>query len=333
MTENLLLKPVFVKPGLSLVNKIEMLGNLIGNTPLRKLNFDRAELFVKLEYNNFSGSIKDRAVYNILSNGIKEGLINEQTTLIESSSGNFAVSLASVCRNLGLKCTVVIDPNINNAYAKQLDYIATEVIRVTERDNTGGYLLTRISTVQEYCRNGENIFWTNQYENEHNYMAYYNGLGPEISAAFDELDYIFIGVSTCGTLAGLSMYLREHFPKIQIVAVDIEGSVIFGDPPAKRYISGLGASKVPPLLCKAHIDVIIPVSQLNIVRGSIDLLQEQGIFGGASAGAMYYAAKSLLKTCHTGTMPKALFLCPDKGTAYLDNIYDKNWVMEKLCQK
>jgi N-(2-amino-2-carboxyethyl)-L-glutamate synthase len=333
MIQNLLLKPVSPKTGSPLLNKIEMLGNLIGNTPLRKLNFDRAELFVKLEYNNFSGSIKDRAVYNILMNGIKKGLINEETTLIESSSGNFAVSLASMCRNLGLKCIVVIDPNINNAYANQLDYIATKVIRVTERDNTGGYLLTRINTVQEYCVKEKNIFWTNQYENENNYMAYYHGLGPEICAAFDELDFVFIGVSTCGTIAGLSICFKERFPGIQIIAVDIEGSVIFGDPPAKRYISGLGASKVPPLLCKAMIDIIIPVSQLNIVKGSVELLQEQGIFGGASAGAMYYAAKSLLKTIHTGTMPKALFLCPDKGTAYLDNIYDKNWVTEKFYQK
>jgi cysteine synthase A len=316
-----------------LLMKIEAIGAFIGNTPLRQLDFEAADLYVKLEYNNFSGSIKDRAVYNILHNGIRSGLINSDSTLIESSSGNFAVSLCSMCRTLGLASVVVIDPNINNAYSQQLDYLASKVIRVTERDETGGYLLTRIEKVKQYCALNENIFWTNQYENPDNYMAYYDGLGPELCDEFDTLDYIFIGVSTCGTIAGMSLRLKERFPDVQIIAVDIEGSIIFGEPPQKRYISGLGASKVPPLLEKARIDSVVSVSQLNIVRGSVELLSEQGIFGGASAGAMYFAAKSVLRKCRPSKGTKAVFLCPDKGTAYLDNIYDPAWVQQMLLNE
>jgi len=315
----------------TLLAKIDSIGAFVGHTPLRKLQFEPADLYVKLEYNNLSGSIKDRAAYNILSHGIASGDIRSDSTLIESSSGNFALSLCSICRTLGLASVVVIDPNINNAYAQQLNYLASKVIRVTERDETGGYLLTRLQTVKDYCRLNENAYWTNQYENPNNYLAYYDGLGVELCDEFDTLDYAFIGVSTCGTIAGLSLRLKERFPDVKIVAVDIEGSIIFGEPPQKRYISGLGSSKVPPLLAKGRIDSVVNVSQLNIVRGAIELLSEQGIFGGASAGAMYYAAKSVLRKARHAHRSKAVFLCPDKGTAYLDNIYDPAWV-ERVLQ-
>ena len=92
-------------------------------------------------------------------------------------------------------------------------------------------------------------------------------------------------------------------------------------------------AKRPPLLHEAVIDNVICVSQLNIVRGAIDLLQEQGIFGGASAGAMYFAAKSVLNKTLPHRRIKAMFLCPDKGTAYLDNIYSREWVQQTLLNK
>jgi N-(2-amino-2-carboxyethyl)-L-glutamate synthase len=319
---------IIVHTGLK--DKLTVIGAFIGDTPLRKLACDEADLFVKLEYNNYSGSIKDRAVFNILSHAIDDGLIDEDTTIVESSSGNFAISLASMCRVIGIKSTVVIDPNINYDYEQVLRVLATEVIKVTERDHTGGFLLTRIETIQRLRTSIPNVFWTNQYENPNNYTAYYYGLGVEICKAFDELDYVFIGVSTCGTITGISMRIKEKFPNVTVVAVDIEGSVIFGEQPKKRHISGLGASKVPLILSNAMIDQVINVSELNIVKGARMLLEEQAIFGGASAGAMYYAARTFFQNKTFSKKPKALFLCPDKGTAYLDNIYNEQWVKENL---
>ncbi len=298
----------------------------IGNTPLRSLRYDKANLFVKMEYNNFSGSIKDRAVYNILYHATRTGEITRNTTLIESSSGNFAISLASMCRLLELRCVVVIDPNINSDYEQILHILADEVVKVSERDETGGYLLNRLKMVQHICAVRQNIYWTNQYENPNNYLAYYNGLGVEISEAFDDLHYAFIGVSTGGTLAGLSLRLKEAFPPITIIAVDVEGSVIFGSKPRKRYLSGLGASKVPPLIHKAEIDDVICLAEKEVIRGCRDLLKEQSILAGASTGAMYAAVKHYFDQKGSSKPANVIMLCPDKGSAYMNTVYNDTWV-------
>ncbi len=313
-----------------LLDKLNYIGNFIGQTPVRELPHDQIRLFVKLEYNNYSGSIKDRAVYNILLNGIRSGVINSNTTIVESSSGNFAVSLASICKCLGLRSIVVIDPNINRSYEQILRRIATRVVKVSKRDATGGYLLTRLDMVEEICRQEEHIFWTNQYGNADNYLAYYNGLGIELNQAFDKLDYVFIGVSTGGTIAGISRRIKQKFPHVKVVAVDVEGSVIFGTPPAKRYISGLGSSKVPGMIKEAIIDQVIHVSEINVVRGCQELFDRYAIFGGGSTGAMYYAVKDFFAAAHPGNNHHVLFLCPDKGYPYMDTIYNEEWVNRTL---
>ena len=309
-----------------MLDRLHHIGAYIGNTPLRRLEFDAAELFVKLEFNNFSGSIKDRAVYHILSKGIEKGLITNGGSLIESSSGNFAIALASMCRLIGLQSTVVIDPNVNADYEKLLYCLATRVIKVAERDNTGGYLLNRIRRVEEVCREEEEVYWTNQYENPANYMAYYDTLGNELCSAFDQLDLAFIGVSTGGTIAGTSLRLKEKFPNIRIIAVDVEGSVIFGNPPKKRFLSGLGSSKVSPLVAKAEIDEVICLPEEEVILGCWGLLREQCILGGASAGAMYAAVNRYFAAHPQSKRPKAVFLCPDRGAAYMNTVYNREWV-------
>jgi cysteine synthase A len=309
----------------TLVSDLESIAQFVGNTPLKKVAFPHADLYVKLEYCNYSGSIKDRAALNVIRHGILQGHIGPETVIVESSSGNFAIALASICRKLGLKFIPVIDPNINKAYEELLGLLAPAMVKVQQIDNTGGYLLTRISTVQEICATDCRAFWTNQYGNPENYLAYYHGLGVEICEAFDRLDYLFIGVSSGGTITGVSRRVKEKFPAIQVIAVDVEGSVIFGQKPQKRYVSGIGSSKVPPILADALIDDVVFVSQADIVRGCYDLLDELSIFGGASSGAVYAAIKTYLGRKAARRTPTALFLCPDRGNAYLDTIYNGEW--------
>jgi cysteine synthase A len=305
------------------------LENLIGNTPLQQLKSDHLNLYVKLEYNNFSGSIKDRATLLILREAIRRGDVNQNTVIVESSSGNFAISLAMVCKRLGLKFIPVIDPNINKSYEHILRLIAPDAVKVSELDATGGYLLTRIQKVKEICLAHPNSFWTNQYDNADNYRAYYQGLGPEICRAFDTLDYVFIAVSSGGTVTGVSRSVKERFPGAAIVAVDIEGSVIFGNAPKKRYISGIGSSKIPSILKEATIDDVIHVAHHDVIEGAHRLLYDQLIFGGASAGAVYYAIGEYFKDKHFEGKPNVVFFCPDKGVYYLDSIYNPNWMKHK----
>ncbi|SFE91367.1 cysteine synthase A [Chitinophaga sp. CF118] len=314
-----------------MLKKLEKLSALIGNTPLIELKNNDTNLFAKLEYNNFSGSSKDRAAYSIIYNAIKSGHINEDTTIIASSSGNLAIAVASICKILKLKFIPVIDPNINKAYESLLNLMSYKVVKVTERDNTGGYLLTRIATVNKLHAVTKNSFVADQYGDPNNYKGYY-GLTEEVINSFDHLDYIFIAVSSSGGITGISKSMKEKRPETKIIAVDVEGSVIFSDVQVKRYISGIGASQVPPIIENAIIDDVIIISQLDIIKGCFELLDEQAIFAGASSGALYKAAKNYCKKHSSVLKSSSLMIFPDKGHTYLDTIYDKEWG-EQLAAK
>ena len=308
-----------------MLRAIQEIEPFVGDTPLRKMKVPGVNLFAKLEYNNFSGSIKDRAALNILANAARSGELHEGSFVVESSSGNFAVALMSICNLLGLKFIAVIDPNINSAY-EELLRISCEVVKETELDHSGGYLLNRIRKVKEICASDANAYWPNQYSNPQNYLSYYNGLGKEICASFEQLDYLFIAVSSCGTITGTSKRIKEQFPHIKVIAVDVEGSVIFSNEPAKRFVSGIGASKVPDILKEAHVDEVFHVSHLELIQGCRELLSEQSVFAGASSGACYYAVKNHFKAASGSE--NALFICPDKGYPYLNTIYNDQWVSE-----
>lgn len=311
-----------------MLEKLKLVQPLIGNTPVRKLFVPHinAGIFAKLEYGNFAGSIKSRPAFNILYKAISDGKIDEKSIVVESSSGNFAIALAMLCKLIGIRFIPVIDPNINPGYEKLLRYLCAEVIKVTEIDETGGYLLTRLARVSEIRNSGEHTFWPNQYGNPVNADTYYHYMAKEIADSFITLDYVFIGVSSCGTIAGLSKRLKKEFPTVKIIAIDVEGSVIFSNPPQKRFISGIGSSIVPPLINEAVIDEIIHLSQVDIIEGCRELVDEHMLFCGASSGASYSCIKRYFRD-HPAfdKTPQVLFICPDSGDAYLDTVYDKQW--------
>jgi 2,3-diaminopropionate biosynthesis protein SbnA len=312
-----------------MLDELEKISKCIGNTPLISLINKDAYLYAKLEYNNFSGSSKDRAGYSILSNAIREGKITTQTVVIASSSGNLAISVGMLCRSIGIKFIPVIDPNINKDYETLLNLISYRVVKVTKPDNTGGYLLTRIETVTKMCSEIKNSFCADQYTDPNNYRGYFS-LGNEILQSLPKVDFIFVPVSSSGAITGISISIKKHLPGCNIIAVDVKGSVIFGQSPEKRYISGIGSSQASPIIKDAIIDDVIHVSQPDIVNGCYELLDEQVVFAGASSGAVYSAAKRYLHDLSSKTKPSALLVFPDRGNAYLDTIYNKIWVKTNL---
>src|SRR5437899_10131395 len=243
-----------------LVTRVEQLRKTVRPTPNVPLAVEGMNLVAKLEFVNPVGSIKDRPALWILKRAAERGEICDDTTVIESSSGNFASALAAYTRLVGLRFIPVIDPNISTTYESFLRRLCPTVVKVEERDDTGGFLKTRLQMVEYLCATIPNAYWTNQYGNRDAAEAHYELAAEEVCADFDSLDYVFIGVSTAGTIAGMSRRLKERYPKVRIVAVDSEGSVIFGGPPRKRHIPGVGSSIVPPLLADAKIDdaVLIP---------------------------------------------------------------------------
>src|SRR5436190_7970625 len=312
-------------PASNLAARLELLRNTLRPTPHVPLAMKGMDLFAKLEDVNPIGSIKDRAACWILKRAAERGEIGEDTTIIESSSGNFAAALAAFTHLVGLRFIPVIDPNISSAYEAFLRRLCPTVVKVEERDDTGGFLKTRLQKVKELCAVIPNAFWTNQYANPDAMEAHYELTATEICADFETLDYVFIGVSTAGTIAGVSRRLKQHYPGIRIIAVDTEGSAIFGGPPRKRHIPGVGSSIVPPLLSQALIDDVLLISERETVQACRELLTDHGLFVGGSSGTGFAAIKRFAASVPASTHPTVLFLCPDRGTAYLDTVFDPAW--------
>ncbi len=326
-------------PASRLATRLELLRNTLRPTPHVQLAMKGLDLFAKLEYVNPVGSIKDRAAYWILKRAAERGEICEKTTVIESSSGNFAAALAAFTHLVGLRFIPVIDPNISGAlrfipvidpnisgaYESFLRRICPTVVKVEDRDDTGGFLKTRLQKVKELCATIPNAYWTNQYGNLDAIEAHYRLTATEICADFDSLDYVFIGVSTAGTIAGVSRRLKERYPNIRVIAVDAEGSAIFGSAPRKRHIPGIGSSIVPQLLSYAEIDDIVWISERETVQACQELLTSHGLFVGGSSGTAFAAVKRYAARMPAYKHPTVLFLCADRGTAYLDTVFDPTW--------
>src|SRR5262245_49880484 len=317
------LKP---QPASNLLTRLQQLRKTLRPTPHVPLAVEGMDLFAKLEYVNPVGSIKDRPAFWILKRAAERGEIGDQTTVIESSSGNFASALAAFTRLVGLKFIPVIDPNISGTYESFLRRLCPTVVKVEERDDTGGFLKTRLQMVKHLCATIPNAYWTNQYGNPDAVDAHYELTGGEICADFDTLDYVFIGVSTGGTIAGISRRLKERYPKVRIIAVDTQGSVIFGDTPRKRHIPGVGSSIVPPQLSQARIDDVVWVPERETVQACRELLATHGLFAGGSSGTAFAAVKRYAARMPQAGCPTVLFMCADRGTPYLDTVFDPAWV-------
>jgi 2,3-diaminopropionate biosynthesis protein SbnA len=300
----------------------------VGNTPLvsvRLKNYDKLNLFVKLEAYNPTGSVKDRAAAYILKKLLESGTINHETTIIESTSGNFGVALSAYCRYNGLRFIAVIDPNITSMNEMLIRANGAEVIKVTKPDLHGGYLLSRIDRIKDLQKSIPQSYWVNQYENPLNARAYYHTLGKEICFQIDEIDYIFLGVSSGGTITGVSRKVKENFPNVKVIAVDVEGSVIFNQPSKKRWIPGIGSSMVPAILEEAYIDEVVITDEVSSINACYELLEQYSFFVGGSSGSVLAGIKKFFQNKEMKESVNVVSVFPDRGERYFDTIYNKEW--------
>ncbi|MDP3976246.1 MAG: 2,3-diaminopropionate biosynthesis protein SbnA [bacterium] len=313
----------------TLIARLRKLRPLIGNTPVIELAHEKIQLFAKLEYLNMMGSIKDRVAYFIIEQALKRGEIHSGTTVIESSSGNFAVALAAICNTLGIRFIAIVDPHVSTLNKSLLEVLKAEVICVAETDRNQNYLAARLRKAEELEKSIENSYWPKQYENEDHTLCHYLGLGPEICRQMVTLDYAFLPVSSGGALSGVSKRLKEHYPKITIVAVDVEGSVALGGEPKRRLIPGMGTNrKELPLLKQAKFDKTMIMPEKRTIEACHELLREYSLLCGGATGTVYAAITQYFQENQPVNKPKVIFLCSDHGRCYLDTVYNPKWVSE-----
>jgi len=315
--------------------------NKVGNTPVVSLpinNEPDLKVFAKLEFYNPTGSVKDRAACFIINRLLHEGVINKDTTLIESSSGNFAVALSAYAKLNGLKFISVIDKTTLPVNEMLIRLQGAEVVRISELDECGGYLLNRIKKVKEIVNATENIYWVNQYENPLNASAYFNSLGREIclEAPRQKLDYLFMGISSGGTITGVSQRVKMNYPNAKVIAVDVEGSVIFGGQPHKRFIPGIGSSLRPKILDYALIDDVISVNEAETIESCRELLEKHNLYAGGSSGSVYAGIKKYFKQNKVDSQVNIMCVFADRGERYITTIFNNDWcnmVREQILKR
>ncbi|SDK99161.1 2,3-diaminopropionate biosynthesis protein SbnA [Paenibacillus jilunlii] len=305
----------------------------IGNTPVIRLgNLFRNSgfgVYAKMELLNPGGSAKDRPALRMIQEAWKAGEIGPGTSIIESSSGNMAISLAMICKYLGMGFISVVDPRTTETNLQILKALDAKIDVVADPDpDTGEFLPARLKRVQQLLAELPGSFWLNQYGNPNNYLSHYHTTMKEIVAALDRVDYLFCSVSTCGTIRGLAEYARDHGLKTKIVAVDAEGSAIFGGNKGQRRFPGLGAGIVPPLCRSDLIDRVVHVPDSEIVAGCRALAQDESILAGASSGGIIAAVKHMEQEVAPGSV--CAVIVHDKGERYLDTVYSDSWVQNQF---
>lgn len=300
----------------------------IGNTPLIKMEkyFPKANfsLYGKLEMLNPGGSIKDRPALKMLLEAFRNGVIDNNSTIIESSSGNMGIGLAQACAYLGLKFICVTDSRSLEVNRKVLHAYGATVDLVEIPDPKGGFLAARLKRVKHLLQTIPNSFNCHQYTNLNNPYAHYQTVKEVLEVFDNQVDYIFIATSTCGTLRGCAEFIHHKGLSTKVIGVDAKGSIIFGDKPQKRLIPGHGAAVMPPHYQPGLEDDFVLVSDLDCVTGCRQLVQREGIFLGGSSGAIIAGIEKFKPFIPLGATVVGIFA--DRGDRYLDTIYSDKWV-------
>ena len=285
-------------------------------------------LFLKCEAFNFAGSVKVKAANAMVEGAEKEGILKPGSALVESSSGNLGLALSMISANKGYDFVCVTDSRCNRSIMRYMQALGARVHIITHAapDSDGGLLGARIGYVRALCASDKRYVWLNQYANPGNWNAHFRTTAPAITRDFPQLDVLFIGAGTTGTLMGCARYLREWPRPVHVVAVDSVGSVTFGSAAGRRMIPGLGTAVRPPQLDESFVNEVVLVEEADTIRTCRRLAKHGFLFGG-STGTVVFAAINWLKQ-HNANDLTAVAIAPDLGERYVDTIYNNEWVQD-----
>ena len=293
---------------------------LIGKTPLLELTHIekkhnlKAKIFAKLEYFNPAGSVKDRIAKAMIDDAEQKGLLKEGSVIIEPTSGNTGIGLASVAAARGYRIIIVMPETMSVERRQIMKAYGAELVLT---DGTKG-MKGAIEKADELSKEIPNSFIPGQFVNEANPKAHFETTGPEIFEDTDgNVDFFVAGVGTGGTITGVGKYLKSRLPKVKVVAVEPKSSAVLSTGAAGPHkIQGIGAGFVPKVLDTDIYDEIIPVENEDAFAMGKEVGRNDGVLVGISSGAALWAAIEVAKRPENeGTTIVVLF--PDTGDRYL----------------
>jgi cystathionine beta-synthase len=312
----------------------------IGNTPIVKLNKltagFKAEVYLKLEFTNPGGSIKDRIAPFIIKDAERSGKLKPGGTIVEATSGNTGMGLAMAAAIYGYKCVCVMSSKQSADKVNSLKAMGAEVVVCpadVEPDDPRSYY----SVARRLAEETPNSVLGNQYDNPANGEAHYYTTGPEIWEQMDgKLDYYVAGVGTGGTVSGTSRFLKEKNPKLKTIGIDPVGSILSdyhrtGEMvEAKNYlIEGVGEDIIPGNVKFDLIDEFVQVNDQEAITVLHRLAKEEGIFAGSSSGMAVAGALKFAQKLDGGRL---LVIIPDGGGKYLGKFFNDEWLKSKGIQ-
>lgn len=298
----------------------KQLTELIGGTPLLELsNYEKknslgAQIVAKLEYFNPLGSVKDRVANAMIEQGIRDGRINQDTVIIEPTSGNTGIGLAFVTAAKGLHLILTMPDTMSMERRKIVKALGAEIVLTPGRAGMRGAIERAAQLKEEYG----NAFIPQQFENEANPAIHKATTAQEIWNDTDgNVDIFVSSVGTGGTLTGTGAGLREKNPNVKIVAVEpATSAVLSGEKPGPHKIQGIGAGFIPKVMDMSLVDEIIKVGNEEAFETAREIAKSDGLLIGISSGAALWAATELAKRPENAGK-RIVVLLPDTGERYL----------------
>ncbi|MEX2785498.1 PLP-dependent cysteine synthase family protein [Streptococcus sp. H49] len=323
-----------------MANTKASIAELVGKTPLVELrNFQekyglQAKLFAKLEYLNPSGSVKDRAALNMITEAEKAGKLQKGDTIVDNSSGNTGIALAAFAAAKGYHFECLLEPGVSpertqilKAYGAHLRSFL-DFPEIAQMMDKGAFETAEISRIIQAYADSKGYFYTDQVSNQANPEAHYQTTGPEIWEDTDgQVDILIMAAGTGGTIAGLAQYFRQKKPDIKIIAVEpAEASRPSAEQPDVNSIDGIvafdgfGPENQPTFFSKNHFyyDSCIDVLAEDGYKTGLELARTDGIFLGESAGAVLHAAKTVAQK-DENKGKNIVLIFADNGMKYLSS--------------